>query len=591
MTVRIRNKIFLFLILVLIINLSAQNAVIKSIDIQGNKYFDKNQYLNWVGINVNQRIFPGITDTIKSRISLNLIKNGFHFFEIQRVETDSLDSASVKIRIEVKEDNPTEISEIQFVDIDSTDIPFLQSSFEFLKGEILTQHDFERAVNGLLDHFEENGYPFTKVIIKSVILNKDSVNQKNFAVIKLAVEKGNLSRIDKVDIRGNTFTNENVIIRELRISKGEIYSQKRIDEFPKRINRLRFFEPVTTPQYYINSKGEGVLVIEVKEKQTNNFDGIIGYIPGTKENEKGYLTGLINISLRNLFGTGRAAALRWNKFGRNSQELELKYLEPWLFNFPFNIGLNLFQRIQDTTYVQRKFNGEIEYLATEDISASLILGTESVIPSERTIPVFTVFNSSIVTTGLNLKIDTRDDPYSPTSGLLFINSYSFSRKTINGPLQFITPSIKTKLDLQRIAFDFDIFFNFFARQVLAFSVNGRELRGPSFENSDLFRLGGTSTLRGYREEQFLGSRILWTNFEYRFLLTRRTFAFVFFDTGYYLRNAEAERNILKAEDFLYGYGLGLNLETGLGILAVSFALGQGDSFTDGKIHFGLVNEF
>lgn len=591
MTVRIRNKIFLFLILVLIINLSAQNAVIKSIDIQGNKYFDKNQYLNWVGININQRIFPGITDTIKSRISLNLIKNGFHFFEIQRVETDSLDSASVKIRIEVKEDNPTEISEIQFVDIDSTDIPFLQSSFEFLKGEILTQHDFELAVNGVLDHFEENGYPFTKVIIKSVILNKDSVNQKNFAVIKLAVEKGNLSRIDKVDIRGNTFTNENVIIRELRISKGEIYSQKRIDEFPKRINRLRFFEPVTTPQYYINSKGEGVLVIEVKEKQTNNFDGIIGYIPGTKENEKGYLTGLINISLRNLFGTGRAAALRWNKFGRNSQELELKYLEPWLFNFPFNIGLNLFQRIQDTTYVQRKFNGEIEYLATEDISTSLILGTESVIPSERTIPVFTVFNSSIVTTGLNLKIDTRDDPYSPTSGLLFINSYSFSRKTINGPLQFITPSIKTKLDLQRIAFDFDIFFNFFARQVLAFSVNGRELRGPSFENSDLFRLGGTSTLRGYREEQFLGSRILWTNFEYRFLLTRRTFAFVFFDTGYYLRNAEAERNILKAEDFLYGYGLGLNLETGLGILAVSFALGQGDSFTDGKIHFGLVNEF
>jgi outer membrane protein insertion porin family len=591
MTVRIRNKIFLFLFIVQSVSILAQNAVIKIVDIQGKKYFDKNQYLNWVGINVNQRIFPGITDTIKSRISLNLIKNGFHFFEIQRVETDSLDSASVKIRIEVKEDNPTEISEIQFVDIDSTDIPFLQSSFEFLKGEILTQHDFELAVNGVLDHFEENGYPFTKVIIKSVILNKDSVNQKNFAVIKLAVEKGNLSRIDKVDIRGNIFTNENVIIRELRISKGEIYSQKRIDEFPKRINRLRFFEPVTTPQYYINSKGEGVLVIEVKEKQTNNFDGIIGYIPGTKENEKGYLTGLINISLRNLFGTGRAAALRWNKFGRNSQELELKYLEPWLFNFPFNIGLNLFQRIQDTTYVQRKFNGEIEYLATEDISASLILGTESVIPSERTIPVFTVFNSSIVTTGLNLKIDTRDDPYSPTSGLLFINSYSFSRKTINGPLQFITPLIKTKLDLQRIAFDFDIFFNFFARQVLAFSVNGRELRGPSFENSDLFRLGGTSTLRGYREEQFLGSRILWTNFEYRFLLTRRTFAFVFFDTGYYLRNAEAERNILKAEDFLYGYGLGLNLETGLGILAVSFALGQGDSFTDGKIHFGLVNEF
>lgn len=591
MIVLIRNKIFSLTLLLLFSNVLAQNAVIKSIDIQGNKFFDKSDYLKWIKINVNQRTFPGITDTIKNRISQNLVQNGFHLFEIYKVQSDSLDSASVRILIELSEDNPTEINDIQFVDVDSVDIPFLHSSFEFLEGQILTQLDFEEAVNSVLDYFEENGYPFVKIVIKSVILQRDSVNQKNSATIKISLEKGNLSRIDKVEVRGNSFTNENVIIRELRLGKGELYSQKRIDEFPRRINRLRFFEPVPPPQYYINSKGEGVLVIEVKEKQTNNFDGIIGYIPRTKENEKGYITGLVNISLRNLFGSGRAAALRWNKFDRNSQELEIKYLEPWLLNFPFNISLNLYQRIQDTTYVQSKFFGEIEYLATEDISASITFGTESVIPTERIIPVFTVFNSSTITTGLNLKIDTRDDPYSPTSGLYFLNSYSFSRKTINGPLQFLNPQVNTKLDLQRIAFDFDIFFLLFSRQVLALSINGRELRGPSFENSDLFRLGGTSTLRGYREEQFLGARILWTNFEYRFLLTRRTFAFAFFDTGYYLRNADTNKNILKSEDFLYGYGLGLNLETGLGVLAVSFALGQGDSLTDGKIHFGLVNEF
>lgn len=591
MTARIRNKIIVILFVLLLSNLSAQNSVIKSVEINGSKYFERDKYLSWIGININQKTFPGITDTVRNRISSNLVQNGFHLFEIYKVEIDSIDSNSVKLVIALNEDNPTEISSIEFVNADTSDITFLNSSFEFLIGQILTQQEFEQSIENILNYFEENGYPFVKVIINSVYLKKDEDNDKTLADVKLSVQKGNLSRIDKVEIRGNNFTNENVILRELRLTKGEIYSQKRIDEFPNRINRLRFFEPVPPPQYYINSKGEGVLVIEVKEKPTNNFDGIIGYIPGTKENEKGYLTGLINISLRNLFGTGRAAALRWNKFGRNSQELELKYLEPWLLNLPFNISGNLYQRIQDTTYVQRKFNGEIEYLATEDISASLILGTESVIPTERTIPVFTVYNSSILTTGLNLKIDTRDDPYSPLSGLMFINSYSFSRKTINGPVQFITPDLNTKIDLQRISFDFDIFFQLFSRQVFALSINGRELRGPSFENSDLFRLGGTSTLRGYREEQFLGSRILWTNVEYRFLLTRRTFAFAFFDTGYYLRNAEPERNILKSEDFLYGYGLGLNLETGLGVLAVSFALGEGDSFTDGKIHFGIVNEF
>lgn len=587
----IRNKIFLSILILFSTVTSAQNAVIKSIEIIGSKNFEKETYYKWIGLNLNQKTFPGIEDSVVNRISRNLIQNGYHFFRFNEVKTDSLDSLSVALSISIVEDYPTEIININFVNADSSDLVILQKNFEFLIGQKLNQTEFESAINSVISYFEGNGYPFAKVVIHSVIISKDSVTNSNKASVSLSVVKGLLSRIDKVEVKGNNFTNENVIIRELRLKPGELYSQKRIDEFPRRINRLRFFEPVPPPQYYINSKGEGVLVIEVKEKQTNNFDGIIGYIPGTKENEKGYVTGLVNISLRNLFGTGRAAALRWNKFDRNSQELELKYLEPWLLNFPFNVSLNLYQRIQDTTYVQRRFNGEIEYLATEDISASLIAGTETVIPSERTIPVFTVFNSSVLTTGLSLKIDTRDDPYSATSGILFMNSYSLSRKKINGPQQFITSLTETSVNLQRIMFDFNIYFLFFSKQVLALSIKGRELRGISFENSDLFRLGGNSTLRGYREEQFLGSRILWTNFEYRFLLTRRTYAFAFFDTGYYLRNSDSRRNIPKAEDFLYGYGLGLNLETGLGVLGVSFALGEGDSFTDGKIHFGLVNEF
>ena len=84
------------------------------------------------------------------------------------------------------------------------------------------------------------------------------------------------------------------------------------------------------------------MLINVKEKNTNNFDGIIGYIPPRTEDEKGYVTGLVNVTLRNIFGTGRAAAVRWQKLDRNSQELELKYLEPWLFGYPFNLNGELF---------------------------------------------------------------------------------------------------------------------------------------------------------------------------------------------------------------------------------------------------------
>ncbi len=107
----------------------------------------------------------------------------------------------------------------------------------------------------------------------------------------------------------------------------------------------------------------------------------------------------------------------------------------------------------------------------------------------------------------------------------------------------------------------------------------------------MFRFGGANTLRGYRENQFLGSRVAWTNAEYRFLLGRRSFFFGFLDTGYYSRPADIEQSLPASEAFKYGYGIGLRTDTPLGNISVSFALGQGDSFSQGKIHIGLINDF
>src|SRR5690606_1067172 len=120
------------------------------------------------------------------------------------------------------------------------------------------------------------------VKISSVEFLTDSSENINRVNIHLKIESGNISKIDKIDIRGNTSTKDYVIIRELRLDYSEPYDQRKIEEFPKRLNRLRFFEPVPIPQFYFNSKNEGVLVIDVKEKNTNNFDGIIGYIPAGK---------------------------------------------------------------------------------------------------------------------------------------------------------------------------------------------------------------------------------------------------------------------------------------------------------------------
>lgn len=584
------TKFSLSIVLFLGTIISAQK--LSSFSVNGNYYFDDVQYLQWAELRIGQPLFKGIIDSVENRITKKIMLQGYYFYQINDASIKlSDDSTTFIFSLNISEGKPVIVKNIFITNGDSLPDNNLTERFNYLKNQIFNKEELENDIDQTLIHLEDSGYPFAKIIISSFYVYQDTLDQENYADLYLKIEPGTINKIDEVVIVGNTTTKDNVILRELRLSEGEIYSQSLVEEFPKRLNRLGFFEPVKVPEYYINSKNEGVLQIEIKEKNTNNFDGIIGYTPPSQNENSGYVTGLVNVSLRNLFGTGRAAAIRWNKFNRNSQELELKYLEPWLFSYPININFNLYQKVQDSTYVQRKFESSIEYLATENISALISIATESVIPTERTIPTFTVFNSSYITTGLTLKIDTRDDPYSPTEGILFNNSYSFSKKSINGPNEYITESTKKEIDLQKIAVSLYLYFKLFSTQIAALGINGRELKGSVFENSDLYKLGGANNLRGYREEQFLGSRIFWSNLEYRFLFAKRTFGFLFFDTGYYLRPEAVDKNINKEEEFLYGYGLGLNIETGLGVLSVSFALGKGDTFSDGKIHFGILNEF
>lgn len=584
-----RIKCFLFLIFFPFL---LQSQVVEKIEVSNNLSFSDNEIESWAEVRIGMSVYLGILDSVKFRIASGLSANGYFNPDFKGTSMEFLpDSQKVSIFISVSEGEPTYINKINLSGKDSIIVQPLLTNFDYLKGEILNKYIIEENINDALTNLENKGYPFASLIISSVYFYYDSSDEKNYADLYFELNVGDESRIDKIEIQGNETTKDYVIIRELHLEPGEKYSQQKINELPRRLNRLGFFDPVSVPKYYIDSENKGVLLILLKERRTNNFDGIIGYVPPVKGDESGYVTGLVNISLRNLFGTGRAAAFRWRKINRNSQELEIKYLEPWLFGFPLNLNLNFFQRQQDTIYVQRTIAGGLEYLAAEDVSSSVFISSESTIPTISETPVFTVYNSSSLTTGISLKIDTRDDPLAPISGILFENSYKFSKKKINGPAEFITPATETRINLQRFEATLAMFYQLFQRQVIALTFNGRELRGPSFEESDLFRLGGTNSLRGYREDQFLGNRVFWSNLEYRYFLSKRTFALLFFDTGYYLRNENENKGISRIEEFKIGYGLGLNLETAIGVLGVSFALAKGDSFSEGKIHFGIVNEF
>jgi len=566
-----------------------QNSLLR---FYGNSHFSEKELLGTLsGINFSLAK-PDIKRSVQEKLESLYFNDGYFHFTIDSiVSIVNEDNTALTTAIYLNENSPTVIKNITIAELDSAKYSSLFEAAADLRGNVFTKQSVEALIENIFNVLDDEGYPFAKVNIVSITFSEDSIEKKFEAEIYLKVDKQREGRIERIEIVGNTKTNANVILRELNIQPHEIYSPKKTEDIPARLNRLRFFDPVEEPQFYFSQKDGGVLRIEVKEKETNNFDGVIGYFPGDPKTGGGYFSGLVNVSLRNLFGTGRAAAFRWQKIDRLSQELEVKYLEPWMFDYPFQLGLQLYQKKQDSSFVQRKYGIALDYLGFGDITLSGTLDFENVIPSLNDYGYVAVLKSFSVSTGIVLKYDTRDDPYSPTRGILFTNAFIYTKKKIeSSPLQ-LSSSGENKVVHQKYIGDFNIYYELFKRQVAAVGLHGRAVQGSQIEIPDMFYLGGTNSLRGYRENQFLASVVAWTNLEYRFLLTRRTYLFTFFDVGYFSQKENTDLKIAAASTTKTGYGLGLHVETGLGILNVNFAFAKGDSFSEGKIHFGILNEF
>lgn len=561
---------------------------IKEIRFQGNKIFSSQDLNSFTNIYPPIKYSSEIIDSIKSNLLLNLRANGYFNSSIEE-KIEEVDSMNLVFIFILNEGKPSIVRNIFFTITDSTTtlLSAIQNRFNLLKDNIFNSIELESAITDALSRLDNSGFPFARIELESFHFETEN----NFIDIFLSLNYDEKKFIDNIVIKGNDKTEDYVILRELPTKVGNLFSSETINKIPAKLNRLRFFEPVTLPNYLIDSKRNGILEITVKEKSTSSFDGVVGYIPPAKNESTGYITGLVNINLRNIFGTGRAALIKWQRIDRASQELQLKYFEPWFLSFPFDISLGMIQRKQDSTFIGSKFDAALDYRASDEISFGVSFEYDRIIPIEKSIKTFTVYNSSVLTSSLQFKYDSRDDPIVPQQGFLFFNSYGLRKKNINGPVEYFTPSLNKKITFQKIVFDGKIFYKLFEQQVIAFSANAKLLTGSFFELSDLFFLGGTNSLRGYRENQFRGASIGWTNLEYRFLLSQRSFALLFFDTGYYYRPEDKERNVLRSEGFKYSFGGGLTFETGIGLMNISYALGEGNSFSEGKIHFGIVNEF
>jgi outer membrane protein insertion porin family len=500
------------------------------------------------------------------------------------------DSTSVELNLEVKEGSKVTIGKIIIDGNEKISKEEILSNFETKPGDVLRDNTLNNDIVELLNTYEKRGLPFAKVVIKDVSLYEDTGKEK--LKVELAISENSKIEIDQIKIKGNDETNDNVILREVKLPKDKTVNIEFLSNLKRRLERLNIFESVEDSKIYsLRDKNKSGLLIQVKEGNTNTFDGILGYVPPANENENGYLTGLVNVSFRNLFGTGRKIEAKYQAEVRSTQELSFNFTEPFVFGYPVYANLGFLQRIQDTTYTRRKFDVKADFLFSDNFTVSGLAGYERIIPTDSSKYYFKIADSQTFLTGLELKYDSRDNIYSPNRGILYTTSYSYGTKRIFNILDLQGLGYQENFIVQRYSMDVEFYLSFLRRQSLLLRGFAGEVRSDKLEDADFFRIGGNKFIRGYRSEQFLASRLAAGTFEPRYLVSRKSFLFGFYDFGYYFKPEDPGNNISEQSGFLFGYGFGIRLESQLGIIGVSYGLGKGDSFLDGKITFGLINNF
>ncbi len=144
------------------------------------------------------------------------------------------------------------------------------------------------------DKFSDIGYAFVNVSPDTAIRKEEKKIDINFNI-----NKGNLVTVNRINIRGNEKTYDNVIRRELKIGEQELFSSKKIKRSQTLLQRLGYFEEVNIAQEPTASQDAVDLLVNVREASTGQFSIGAGYASGDGPIFSARVTE------NNLFGTGR----------------------------------------------------------------------------------------------------------------------------------------------------------------------------------------------------------------------------------------------------------------------------------------------
>ena len=212
-------------------------------------------------------------------------------------------------------------------------------------GKVFSKDILRKDISSITDLYTQKGYALANVYPD--IVPDDAAKQLK---ITYKVEEGDIYRVGKIEISGNTKTEDKVIRREIRLDEGDVFNGALLKRSYERLNNLQFFETIDISPKPIYEEKLLNIDVKVKEKSTGFLSVGGGYSSVDK------LIGMVELTQGNLFGTGQYVKARAELGGRMSF-YELSYKNPWFQDQPIAFNANLYRSNRDYVNYSRRATG------------------------------------------------------------------------------------------------------------------------------------------------------------------------------------------------------------------------------------------
>ncbi len=209
----------------------------------------------------------------------------------------------------------------------------LAASLPLKKGDWYNAKLVEDSVDQLSQSAGLFGYAFTEV---SPEFQRDP--ETLTMGINFHIAQAQRTYVERIDINGNTQTQDKVIRREIRLAEGDAFNSFQVKRSQDRINSLGFFQDKLEIKQSQGSAPDRVLLeTNVEEKSTGELQLSAGY----SSLERFIIQA--NITQRNFRGKGQELRAGVN-YSSYSKSIELGFTEPYLFDKNIALGGDVFRR-------------------------------------------------------------------------------------------------------------------------------------------------------------------------------------------------------------------------------------------------------